>query len=372
MLKQKKSTSWQLKVFLAVLAVTLIACEAVMGIPEQAYPEAEPNAGLPAEAPGVNPAPIAVEQAESCFGGEVYHPEEALCYSEDGSAIPLFVTMMDGVDEYDENFEEELLDNEYTLVTYEIEGNEIVSPDYENVSADLTSYQDDAQRQEMVWDFYAAMIPPDARDLLTHYIVITDGLGGGLAAVEQSPDDPTDWMLNIDIADTADLQELTFTLIHEYGHLLTLNDEQVKIDAYLFHNPDDDDAYFEAEDACETYFPGEGCALRSSYLYQFYTQFWDDMYDEWLDIQFIEDDDEYYEALDEFYFAREDQFVTDYSVTNPEEDIAESWSFFIMKAKPTGNTIADQKVLFFYQFPELVSLREEIVARTYSRLIRMQ
>ena len=86
------------------------------------------------------------------------------------------------------------------------------------------------------------------------------------------------------------MQELTFTLIHEYGHLLTLNDEQVKIDAYLFHNPDDDDAYFEAEDACETYFPGEGCALRSSYLYQFYTQFWDDMYDEWLDIQFIEDD----------------------------------------------------------------------------------
>ena len=44
----------------------------------------------------------------------------------------------------------------------------------------------------------------------------------------------------------------------------------------------------------------------------------------------------------------------------------------MISEKPAGNTIAEEKILFFYQFPELVQLREEIVARTYSRMIRMQ
>jgi hypothetical protein len=48
-------------------------------------------------------------------------------------------------------------------------------------------------------------------------------------------------------------------------------------------------------------------------------------------------------------------------VTNPEEDIAESWSFFILSPKPAGNTIAEQKILFFYNYSELVQLRNEIL-----------
>lgn len=305
-----------------------------------------------------------------CMNGENYHADSGLCYLDGGRAIPLFTDLMEGVT--DVEVDEKLLDEEYILVTYDVNGDEISSPSYENVSSDLESYQDDTATQEMVWEYYTAMIPADARELLTSYQVVTDGQGGSLAAVEQSQDDPTLWILNIDIADTQDLRDLTYTLIHEYGHLLTLNQDQVNISEDVFYNPDDDEIYDAAEESCPTYFPGEGCAKRNSYINLFYEEFWTDIYDEWSETQYIEDDDAYYEALDDFYYNYEDQFVTDYAATNVGEDIAESWTFFVISEDPAGNSIAEEKILFFYQFPELVALREEIVARTYSRLIRMQ
>jgi hypothetical protein len=193
-----------------------------------------------------------------------------------------------------------------------------------------------------------------------------------LAAVEQTLDDPYLWIFEVDPEDTENKQDFTFTLIHEYGHLLTLNAEQVKVAEHVFYNPEDDDAYFEALDNCSTYFTGEGCAKPDSYFYLFYDEFWADTYDEWLAIEMIEDDDAYYDALDVFFAGREDEFVTEYAMTNPGEDIAESWAVFVTHPKPAGDMIAEEKVLFFYQFPELVELRSEIIARTYSRLIRMQ
>ncbi len=379
----EKKNPWQLKLFLVVLTLTLIACQAVTGIEEDPYWDDE----TPASEQGgdeyyaddensseseSNPSLSIGNEDEVCLEGETYHDNSGLCYLDNGQAEALFTDWMRGVAEYADDFEENLLDDEYVLVTYAINGDDIQMPVYENVSSDLVDEQENTALHKSVWDFYAAMIPSDARNYISHYIVMTDGLGGTLAAVEQNPNDPYIWMLNDDISDTEDLRALTFTLIHEYGHLLTLNPDEVEVDEYVFNNPDDDDAYYNAVDSCNTYFTGEGCAYSDSYFYLFYDKFWSDIYAEWDEIQYIEDDDEYYAALDEFYFAREDQFVTDYAATNPGEDIAESWAFFFTQAKPAGNTIAEQKTLFFYQFPELVQLRDEIIARAYSRMIRAQ
>ena len=132
----------------------------------------------------------------------------------------------------------------------------------------------------------------------------------------------------------------------------------------IFNNPDDNDIYLDEASACSTFFPGEGCSNPDSYLNAFYQAFWTDIYDEWNEINLIEDEDEYYDALDDFYLKYEDQFLTDYSVTHPAEDIAEAFGFFIFAEKPAGDTIAEQKILFFHQYPELVQLREQIVANT--------
>lgn len=260
-----------------------------------------------------------------------------------------------------EDVEENLLDTEVTIVTYTLAGDELTAPYYESVGSDLQDEQDDAQTHQKIWDYFTAIIPPEQRNVIAEYSIITDGQGGTLAAVSQTYTSPDLWSLQIDIADTANYYDLTYTLIHEFGHLLTLGPDQVPPSLAIFNNPEDDDLYFQEVSACPNYFPGEGCAIPESYINNYYNQFWVDIYDEWNDINLEEDDDIYYEKLDEFYYSHEDQFVTSYAATNPEEDIAEAWSFFVFGPQPAGDTIAEEKVLFFYQYPELVALRADIL-----------
>jgi hypothetical protein len=254
------------------------------------------------------------------------------------------------------------------IIVYQISGDEIINPQTEAVNSELQQYQDDTAAHQEIWKFYAAMIPADQRTVMTSFIIMTDGKDNGLAAVAQDPSDAYSWTLEVDIIDSVDLYNLIYTLVHEYGHLLTLNDDQVSPDLAIFENPEDDDAYYSAEDACPNYFQGEGCAEADSYLNTFFNQFWEDIYNEWFDINLEEDDDIYYQQLDDFYNKYKDQFVTDYAATNPEEDIAESWAFFILQPKPDGDTIAEQKILFFYNYPELVSLREHIRTQICDKL----
>ncbi len=257
-----------------------------------------------------------------------------------------------------------ILDEEYTLVTYKVNGDQITDPvDKGGLSRSLKDYQADRAAQAQIWDYFAAIIPPDFRKFLKQYIIFTDGKDNLLAAVQQSDYSASAWALSVDIMDASNPQDLTFTLIHEYGHLLTLNPEQVVPSQPVFDNPISDSIYQKAVDACPTFFPGEGCSNKDSYINQFFERFWPGIYDQWQAIDNIPDEDDYYSELDKFYKKHKDQFVTDYAVTDPSEDIAESFSYFILEPKPGGSTIADQKVLFFYDFPELVQLRDQIGRR---------
>ncbi len=63
-------------------------------------------------------------------------------------------------------------------------------------------------------------------------------------------------------------------------------------------------------------------------------------------------------GLYQFYLKNQGTFLTDYAAEAPEEDIAESWSFFILNDQPSSlNLIKNQKINFFYQFPELIEYR---------------
>ncbi|HCB01181.1 MAG TPA: hypothetical protein DEP19_02255, partial [Anaerolineae bacterium] len=127
------------------------------------------------------------------------------------------------------------------------------------------------------------------------------------------------------------------------------------------NNPEDNEIYLEEISACSTFHPGEGCSNPDSYINRFYDRFWFDIYEEWNEINLEEDEDLYYEKLDDFYYQYEDQFLTDYAVTHPAEDIAESFGFFIFAEKPDGDTIAEQKILFFYEYPELIEMRTQVL-----------
>ena len=93
----------------------------------------------------------------------------------------------------------------------------------------------------------------------------------------------------------------------------------------------------------------------------FYKQFWPDLYDEWASINAIEDDTQRDNRLSDFYQEYAGQFVSEYAATSPEEDLAESFMYFIFSPEPSRDTISAQKIRFFYDFPELVALRDHIL-----------
>jgi hypothetical protein len=252
--------------------------------------------------------------------------------------------------------------NEAILVKYKVNGDSISDPYIHRVPPNLVSYQEDITAQEDIWRFFTDVIPAEQRTMVSSYVVYTDGTGGSLGAVEQT-DDPALWMFEMDIMDGADFPTMSTTMIHEFGHLLTLNQSQVPTDTSVFYNPDDEAIYDREEAACSTYFSFEGCSFPDSYVNRFFQRFWPDIYDEWKLIYEEDDPDRLDTKLTAFYEEYPDQFVTDYAVTDPSEDIAESFMYFIFTPQPAGETIADQKVLFFYEYPELVALRGEILSK---------
>jgi hypothetical protein len=246
------------------------------------------------------------------------------------------------------------------LVTYRVRGDRISNAHLESVPSRFTDEQNDIETQQRVWDYFVALIPADERSMLGGYVILTDGRGNILGAVAQISR-PGLWALEIDIADSRDARNLTYTFLHEFGHLLTLNADQVPPSKAIFNNPEDNQLFEREAAACSQYFPGEGCSRASSYINVFFNQFWTDIYDKWIEIDREVDEQAYQRRLEDFYNEYQDRFVSDYAVTSPEEDIAETWSYFVLGPKPDGRDIADQKVLSFYNYPELVRLRDNIL-----------
>jgi len=249
------------------------------------------------------------------------------------------------------------------LVRYTFIGDELKASVFNTVPKSPEDEQKERAAFEEIWKYFTRLIPAEQRELLNGFSIITDGKYNVLASVNQSHKDPYKWNLNVDIADANPKTILTFTLLHEYGHLLTLNADQTAISMPVFDNPEDEDIYESEVSACPRYFTGEGCSHPDSYINEFFNRFWTDLYAEWQIIDEEADEDTQYTLLDDFYYTYQDQFLTDYAPTSPAEDIAESWTFFVLAPRPESTSIANEKILFFYEYPELLELRTQILDR---------
>jgi hypothetical protein len=247
------------------------------------------------------------------------------------------------------------------LITYEVADDKLRDPHFESVPDELKKERDDRATHEAIWNYFSSIIPPAEREFLAEFSIFTDGRGNHLAAVSPMFPDPEQWSLQVDILDSQSYYDLTYTLLHEQGHLLTLNAEQVPISKSIFHFPGNETIVKKEAEACEQYFTGEGCSEPDSYMNQFFSRFWPHLYPEWETIDLEEDRDTRDILIKDFYKMYQDQFLTSYAATSPMEDIAESWAFFVLSPKPELNSIANEKILFFYEYPELVDLRTQIL-----------
>lgn len=202
------------------------------------------------------------------------------------------------------------------------------------------------KRYQLLWNYVITLMPDSATDYVDKFEVGSDGKDGTMAFVYPTTESLKAFVLNLDIKDMTNSngdfnkKDMDETIVHEFGHIITLNHTQM------------------TSVSSDTYETQEGILAKDSYMNQFYDSFWKDKTDMYL----LSNDEGYREYdVERLYGDHATWFVSDYAATNVEEDISESFRVFVLEDKPNGNTIKDQKkVNFFYQFPELVTMRDEI------------
>jgi len=222
---------------------------------------------------------------------------------------------------------------------------------------------------QAIWEKFALISPDVMTDAyVSTFIVYDDSESDTGAFVAHANDRGLTWeiFINEDVFQDDDLHEGNALLIHEFAHIMTLNQAQVDTQT--------------DESVCERFYTGEGCANDDSYIQKFVSTFWDSgdllqlstlgNVDENEDEEEEEEGDKISDERDiDFYKDREGDFVTEYAATNPGEDIAESFTMFVLGSKPVlniqdkisgGSRKAEEKILFFYGYPELVKLRTAI------------
>ncbi|HJS19317.1 MAG TPA: hypothetical protein VJ785_11265 [Anaerolineales bacterium] len=326
--------------WMAPLFLSTLACNTISQLIGSQFPD---TTNLPAQSSSSSPA--ASDAACSALLPDILH---AATSNGDAGGSSAFLD-----DEQDVRY----------LVVYNLEGDDLGSRDDLLVPGDLENNLDSRASHEYIWNYFASLIPPEERAFVTEFSVLSDGPNHILAGVSPTYDNPNEWTLKVDVVDAGDPYSLTYSLLHEFGHFLTLNSSQVPPDSQVFFNPEDTALREQAVASCPRYYTGEGCSNSGSYMDDFYNRFWSSFSEDWTEASKTGGEEIQTERLDDFYNQYKDQFLTRYAAISPEEDIAESWTYFILLPKPESTSITDQKILFFYNYPELVALREETLNR---------
>lgn len=200
-----------------------------------------------------------------------------------------------------------------------------------------------------IWEHIVALLP---RDYLSRHVenfhLFSDGMADTLAYVEKTNDQSKSWILAVDRTDYRFFKNHTFTptIIHEFAHILALDNNQLNLHQW----------------ACNNFSRQGGCFKTDAYINQWYQRFWQGRVAEEhrlsvASVKKIHRKD----AIEQFYAANSDSFVSEYASSDAVEDFAESFVRYVL-----DDVIADQqfvyaqKISFFKRFPTLVDVRNHI------------
>ena len=199
---------------------------------------------------------------------------------------------------------------------------------------------------QIMWSGMLDLLPEGAFQAFDRFTVFTDGPDEMVAYVQMTDWDGTRWEIALDPEDTGDDDWTRETIVHEYGHYLALNADQVD---------------YSGETRTETYCEEGMTARPGSYLDTFYRMFWTDLLDDRL-----ADMDSY-----GFLLRHPDDFVTEYAATDPVEDLAESFACYVLYDAPpeTETAVWAQKWRFFDRWPDLAEFRAQVQERLASHAV---
>ena len=200
---------------------------------------------------------------------------------------------------------------------------------------------------EVLWEVFVQVAGDRFVDrYVDSYVAFSDGDNPTIAYVGVDEPDNTSWQLGVNIdsfeeylVDRYDrtLQQETYeVMIHEYAHIVTFNETQFEFG-------------IETSEACPYYYSSVGCPYSGSVLEGFSQEFWHTR-----DLERIENGRSVY---------RTGAFVSPYAATNPAEDFAETFAYFVYRSAPNPNTDGYAKIIWMYTQDELVDLRDDIRER---------
>jgi len=233
------------------------------------------------------------------------------------------------------------------LTLYQVNGNDIIVVQDYPVSGSDKDFQNDRNKHQHIWDLVCKIVPVSYRDQVDKFLIYTGESSQTAGFVKPTNANLSKWRMGITIDYAFEggfnaKKDLSHTIIHEFGHILSLNNTQVNSTT--------------AQNDCNGFYLQEGCAKQNSYLHAIYRRFWVDIYAEYRDKHKVGQF-----RMDQFYRKYQDRFVTEYAATNLVEDFAEVFAVFVSQnQKPVPNSIANKKVLMLYEYPELVELRNQI------------
>jgi hypothetical protein len=242
------------------------------------------------------------------------------------------------------------------LVYYDVKDGQLGEPQDLYVPSEFKSQQQDTAAHLRVWKYASAMLPLEQLKWIVKYEIFSSSYYA--AWVSSNDTDRSRWTLGVDIEDAQDPLVLTIVLVHEFGHMITLNTDQIPTNDYFYYTWNQNPAF------CPQFLTPDGCAKPDSYINLFYQTFWTKIFDEWYEMVSkpqVKSSEERRALVHDFYQLHPEQFIREYAATNVFEDVAESFQHFVLEPKPTGNSIVDRKIRFYYDFPELVTLRQQMI-----------
>ncbi|PKV48066.1 hypothetical protein ATE84_0052 [Aquimarina sp. MAR_2010_214] len=248
--------------------------------------------------------------------------------------------------EYTENTGVEIGEASNDKITlYNVSGKTITKKINYTVPDNLKAFQNDDQKHQELWQQVLKIVPESDLSKINQFMIFAGDsdssadLYGTLGYVVPTNNDLTTWQfgLAIDLSyqNSFDDHEngLKGTIVHEFGHIVTLNNYQV--------DP--------SVTSCTTHSLQEGCAKSDSYIYKFYTNYWTSIPET--------------NTAEQNYIANPNNFVSEYGATNLGEDIAETFRIYVLAVTPTDNTfIKDKKIIELDGYLSLQNIRTSIRA----------
>lgn len=200
------------------------------------------------------------------------------------------------------------------------------------------------------WKFYASILPLKSYDgLWTELHFMEKGSGGSAGPIDEK--DPKHFSM---VLPSVKFYPNIYTLIHEFGHILTLNNKQLD---------------FNVKKAdCKTYKIYNGCFKEGSYGAQFYKDYYSGQVfeAEYLAMRSDPNTDLYHPdsqvKIKTLYNKYKDYFYDDYCVVDLSEDLAVTFERFVSWPKPTdASKIKNKKILHYYNDAAMAKLRKDIL-----------